>query len=106
MFLNGWKILNHYKMALHTIINPANYVHIPEHSCYNANYYRNIETGDILFEEFGSSEDCASYYNLGQNPSFTNEDFINAEFLGNSECSIDFVGMSSNEEFEIDTEWC
>lgn len=83
------------------ILKPYEYVHIPEHSHYNSNYYYCIKTGDVILEEFSSSEDSADYYNLGPNPTYTNEDFKCGKFLGSSYSSIYFLGLSGDEEFEI-----
>jgi hypothetical protein len=90
---------------METTINSSEYVHLPEHSCYNNNYYRNIVTNDIIFEEVGVSEDYAGYYNLGQHPTFTDEDFETAEFLGYSYPDMEFVGIDGDNVFEVSTEF-
>lgn len=87
------------------IINSSNYVHLPEHSRYNNNYYRNIETNDIIFEEVGASEEYGSYYNLGKRPTFTDEDLKTAEFLGYSHPNMGFVGIHGDNIFEVNVEF-
>lgn len=46
-------------------IETRDYVHIPEHSFYNHNYYRNIHTGEVILGEY-EDDGCGTYYNLGQ----------------------------------------
>lgn len=90
---------------METIINSSEYVRLPEHSRYNINYYRNIVTNDIIFEEFGGTEDYAGYYNLGQHPTFTDEDLETAEFLGYSIQDINFLGIYEDDVFEVSPEY-
>lgn len=87
----------------HYIINPLDFVHIPEHSYYNNNYYRNIHTGDVIFEEY-EDDGCGHYYNLGQNPTFTNNDWRTGIDMGCGEYGEGFD--CGNQIFETDTEWC
>lgn len=44
-------------MANEIILRGSEYVHLPERSSYNHNYYQHIETGEIILE------DCDEYYN-------------------------------------------
>ena len=38
-------------------IETKDYVHIPEHSFYNHNYYRNIYTGEVILKEYGEDDE-------------------------------------------------
>ena len=44
-------------------IETKDYVHIPEHSSYNHNYYRNIYTGEVILEEY-KDDGFGTYYNF------------------------------------------
>ena len=79
-------------------IETKDYVHIPEHSIYNHNYYRNIYTDEVILEEY--DDDCGTYYNLCTNPTFTREDMKTAVEKGFSNYGQSF----SDDVFETDTE--
>ena len=80
-------------------IETRDYVHIPEHSFYNHNYYRNVHTGEVILEEY-EDDGCGTYYNLGTNLTFTREDLKTAVEMGSSEYGHGF----SDDVFETDTE--
>ena len=65
-------------------IETKDYVHVPEHSIYNHNYYRNIYTGEVILEEY-EDDGFGTYYNLGNNPTFTHEDMKTAVEMGFSD---------------------
>lgn len=44
-----------------TILKTVEFVHIPEHSWYNHNYYRNTKTGKIILE-IGDDDHGADFY--------------------------------------------
>ena len=79
-------------------IETKDYIHIPEHSFYNHNYYRNNHTGEVILEKY--DDDCGTYYNLCANPTFTREDMKTAVEMGFSNYGQGF----SDDVFEIDTE--
>ena len=80
-------------------IETKDYIHIPEHSFYNHNYYRNNHTGEVILEEY-EDDGFGTYYNLGANPTFTREDMKTAVEMGFSNYGQGF----SDDVFEIDIE--
>ena len=48
-------------------------------SCYNHNYYRNPQTGEIILEECDEFNSCCSFYCVGEN-------FKRGEYLGDCYC--------------------
>ena len=96
-----------------TTLNTRDFVHIPEHSSYNYNFYRNVHTGQILFEE--SDDDHGhSYWWVNEEDMVNGNPFKNAVKIG--ECWMeDFDiptqaardhGNADEYEFEFDSEWC
>ena len=79
-------------------IETKDYIHIPEHSFYNHNYYRNNHTGEVILQDY--EDNYGTYYNLGANPTFTREDMKTAVEMGFSNYGQGF----SDDVFEIDTE--
>lgn len=49
------------KNGNYIIRNPSKWEHIKEGSCYNHNYYRNTETGEVLLEECDDVSYCDYY---------------------------------------------
>lgn len=80
------------------IIETKDYIHIPEHSIYNHNYYRNNHTGEVILEYY--EDDYGTYYNLGTNPTFTHEYLKTAVKMWTSDYDHGF----SDDVFETDTE--
>ena len=62
-------------------IETKDYVHIPEHSIYNHNYYRNDHTGEVILKEY-EDDGFGTYYNFGINPTFTRDDMKTAIEMG------------------------
>lgn len=94
-----------------TVLNTRDFVHIPEYSSYNSNYYRNVKTGQILYER--SDDDCGHDYWW-----CTEEDMVNytdnhGEYIGT--CYMyDFdiptqvarqTGDATEYEYEFDSEF-
>ena len=89
-------------MAHYKIISSENEL-IPSVSVYNHNYYRNVNTDNVILEILHEDDGYAEYWSLGKHPSFGNSDFVNGEFLGYTRDERDYI--DNVEEFEIDTEW-
>ena len=81
-------------------IETKDYIHIPEHSFYNHNYYRNNHTGEVILEEY-EDDVFETYYNLGANPTFAHEDMKSSVEMSSSDYGHGF----SDDVFETDTEW-
>ena len=79
-------------------IETKDYIHIPEHSFYNHNYYRNNHTGEVILEEY--EDDYGTYYNLCTNPTFTYEDLNTTVKIRTSDYGHGF----SDDMFKTDTE--
>ena len=75
-----------------TILNSAEFTHIPEFSVYNYNFYRNTINGKILLEE--SDDDGAQYYWIDENDMINHKAHANSEYIGFCYCN----------EFKIPTE--
>ena len=76
-----------------TILNSAEFIHIPEYSVYCYNFYRNTINGKIILEECDDDNE-AQYYWVNEN------DMINNKAHANSE----YIGMCYINEFNIPTE--
>ena len=76
-----------------TILNSAEFIHIPEYSVYCYNFYRNTINGKIILEEWDDDNE-AQYYWVNEN------DMINHKAHANSE----YIGMCYINEFNIPTE--
>ena len=50
-----------------TIHNPRAWEHMEKESCYNHNYYRNPQTGEIILEECDELYNCCSFYSVDEN---------------------------------------
>lgn len=95
-----------------TILNSRDFVHIPEYSYYNNNYYRNIHTGQILFEEADDDHGFEFWWSSEEdmiNHSHTND--INIGFCWMEDFSIPTQivrehGTANEYVFEFDSEWC
>lgn len=94
-----------------TTINSRDFEHIPDYSGYNSNYYRNIHTGQILFEE--SDDDHGHSYWWTTEKDMINHTHINDVKIG--ECWMeDFnipnqisreTGTADEYEFTFDSTW-
>ena len=76
-----------------TILNSEEFIHIPEYSFYNHNFYRNIINGKIILEE--ADDDCELQYWW-----INEDDMINHKAHANSE----YIGMCYSDEFYIPIE--
>lgn len=94
-----------------TTLNSRDFVHIIEHSSYNHNYYRNICTGQILFEQ--SDDDHGHDYWWATEEDMTNHSHAHDEYIGTCYMEdFDIPNQYSREhecadeyEFEFDSEW-
>lgn len=75
-----------------TTLNTRDFVHISEHSSYNSNYYRNIVTGQILFEESDDDHGHSYWWT-------TEEEMINHSHLNDIK-----IGECWMEDFDIPTQ--
>lgn len=76
-----------------TILNSAEFTHIPEYSVYCYNFYRNTLNGKILLQECDDDNEYRYYW-------VNEEDMINHKAHANSE----YIGMCYINEFYIPTE--
>lgn len=76
-----------------TIHNPRIWEHMARESCYNHNYYRNPQTGEIILEECDDQGYCYFY---------RADDGLNrGEYLGDCYCE----DYSWDQEEDIDLEY-
>ena len=75
-----------------TILNSAEFIHIPEYSFYNHNFYRNIINEKIILEETDDGENHYWWVN--------EDDMINHRAHKNAE----YIGVCYSDEFHIPTE--
>ena len=61
-------------------LDSRDWEHIPEHSSYNHNYYRNIHTGEIILEE--GDDDHALYYYTSSEEDMINHTYKNHHTIG------------------------
>lgn len=95
-----------------TILNSAEFTHIPEYSFYCYNFYRNTINGKILLEE--SDDDGAQYYWIDENDMINHKAHANSEYIGFCYCGEFKIPTEAyrkhfpNEEytFEFDSELC
>ena len=64
-----------------TILNSAEFIHIPEYSVYCYNFYRNIITGKIILEE-SDDDNGAQYYWVDENDMINHKEHANSEYIG------------------------
>lgn len=75
------------------ILNGQDFIHIPEKSCYNNNYYKHKETGVFIFEH------CDEQYEINTYTDVTDTD--SPYFLGCCSCS-NGEGLGFDEKVEIE----
>lgn len=75
-----------------TVLDTRYFVHIPEHSCYNNNFYRNIHTGQILFEQADDDHGAEFWWS-------TEEDMVNHSHKNDI-----YIGFAWMEDFDIPTQ--
>lgn len=51
----------------YTIHNPRSWEHMENISCYNHNYYRNPQTGEIILEVCDELCNCGNFYIVDEN---------------------------------------
>ena len=76
-----------------TILNSAEFIHIPEYSVYCYNFYRNTINGKIILQECDDDNEYQYYW-------VNEEDMINNKARANSE----YIGTCYFNEFYIPTE--
>ena len=54
-------------LMTNTIHNPRIWEHMEDESWYNHNYYRNPQTGEIIFEECDEFFNCCFFYTVDEN---------------------------------------
>ena len=76
-----------------TIHNPKSWEHMKEESFYNHNYYRNPQTGEIIFEECDELYNCCYFYRVDEN-------LKQGEYLG--ECYVDDYNWNQEEDIKLE----
>lgn len=75
------------------ILNGQDFIHLPDQSCYNNNYYKHKETGIIIFEH------CDELYGVN---TYTDVTDPNSQyFLGCSSCA-NGEGIGCDEKVEVE----
>lgn len=75
------------------ILDPKEFEHLPDISFYNNNYYKNRETGTIVFEKCDECYETNYYTDVTDNK--------NEYFLGSCSCS-NGEGLDYNSPLEIE----